>query len=68
VMHDVLGLYPEAPPFAKRYANLADVATSALTAYAADVRGGAFPAAPAVCAQPTDAARVAEEADVPLYS
>ncbi len=43
VLHDVLGLYPEAPPFAKRYADLATVATDALRAYAHDVRAGAFP-------------------------
>ena len=57
VMHDVLGLYPQAPPFAKRYANVADVATTALSAFAAEVRSGAFPAAPAVSPE-----------DVPLYS
>ncbi|GAC1310156.1 MAG: 3-methyl-2-oxobutanoate hydroxymethyltransferase [Vulcanimicrobiaceae bacterium] len=44
VLHDVLGLYPDAPPFAKRYAELATVATDALAAYASEVRGGAFPA------------------------
>ncbi len=43
VMHDVLGLYPDAPPFAKRYAELATVTTEALRAYASDVRDGAFP-------------------------
>jgi ketopantoate hydroxymethyltransferase len=42
-MHDVLGLYPYAPPFAKRYAELAVAATAALRAYADDVRSGAFP-------------------------
>jgi 3-methyl-2-oxobutanoate hydroxymethyltransferase len=44
VLHDLLGLYPEAPPFAKRYAEVADVATEALRAYASEVRDGAFPA------------------------
>ena len=44
VLHDVLGLYPDAPPFAKRYAELASVATEALAAYASDVRTGSFPA------------------------
>lgn len=44
VMHDILGLYPEAPPFAKRYAEIAALATGALREYAEDVRGGAFPA------------------------
>ncbi len=43
VLHDVLGLYPDAPPFAKRYASLAETATGALRAYADDVRAGAFP-------------------------
>ncbi len=46
VLHDVLGLYADAPPFAKRYAELASVATNALRAYASDVRAGTFPAAP----------------------
>ncbi len=56
VLHDVLGLYADAPPFAKRYAEIATVATDALRAYAADVREGAFPAdVPAAAA------------DVPLY-
>jgi 3-methyl-2-oxobutanoate hydroxymethyltransferase len=44
VMHDVLGLYPDAPPFAKRYAEVARVTTDAFRAFAADVRDGAFPA------------------------
>lgn len=43
VLHDVLGLYPEAPPFAKRYADLGRAATEALRAYADDVRGAVFP-------------------------
>ncbi len=43
VMHDLLGLYPEAPPFAKRYAELADAATDAFRAFGEDVRGGRFP-------------------------
>jgi len=59
VMHDVLGLYPDAPPFAKRYAEIATVATDALRAYANDVREGAFPAAPST----TDAAHP----DAPIY-
>ncbi len=45
VLHDVLGLYPDAPPFAKQYAQLADAATNALRSYAEDVRAGAFPTA-----------------------
>lgn len=43
VLHDVLGLYPDAPPFAKRYANLGEVATAALRAYAEEVRAHTFP-------------------------
>lgn len=54
VLHDVLGLYPDAPPFAKRYAELATAATSALRAYAEDVRSGTFPASPPL-SQPVSA-------------
>lgn len=43
VLHDVLGLYPDAPPFAKQYASLGEAATNALRAYAGDVRGRVFP-------------------------
>ncbi len=43
VLHDILGLYPQAPPFAKRYAELAAAATSALAAFADEVRSGEFP-------------------------
>ena len=59
VIHDVLGLYPDAPPFAKRYAEIATVATDALRAYANDVRDGVFPAATST----TDAAHP----DAPIY-
>ena len=45
VLHDVLGLYPDAPPFAKRYAALAETATAALHAFAEDVRSHGFPVA-----------------------
>ena len=45
VLHDVLGLYPDSPPFAKQYATLGATATSALRAYADEVRARAFPAA-----------------------
>ena len=44
VMHDLLGLYPNPPKFAKAYASLANDATNALRAYAGEVRSGAFPA------------------------
>ena len=43
VLHDVLGLYPDAPPFAKQYAALGESATSAMRAYADDVRARTFP-------------------------
>ena len=43
VLHDVLGLYPDAPPFAKQYAKLGELATQALRDYAEDVRGRTFP-------------------------
>ena len=60
VLHDVLGLYSEAPPFAKRYAEVAVVATDALRAYAREVCSGVFP----------DGARADEngKADVAAYS
>ena len=45
VLHDVLGLYPDAPPFAKQYAALGEAATSALRAYADEVRSRTFPQA-----------------------
>jgi len=43
VLHDVLGLYPDAPPFAKQYAKLGEIATAALASYAQEVRDGTFP-------------------------
>jgi 3-methyl-2-oxobutanoate hydroxymethyltransferase len=42
VLHDILGMYPHSPPFAKRYAEMGRLATEALAAYAADVRGGTY--------------------------
>jgi len=45
VMHDVLGLYPDAPPFAKRYAEIATLTTEAFRAFASDVVDGSFPPA-----------------------
>jgi len=55
VLHDALGLYPEAPPFAKRFAELAQVATNALRAYASEVREGTFPPLPSAAAVDPDA-------------
>jgi len=44
VWHDLLGLTEgRAPKFVRRYANLAAATREALSAYAADVRSGAFP-------------------------
>ena len=44
VWHDLLGLYAgRQPRFVKRYAEVAGVISAAVTAYAADVRSGAFP-------------------------
>ena len=64
VMHDVLGLYPHAPPFAKRYGEIAVAATTALRAYADEVRSGAFPvsSADAAASPYASIARVAEKA------
>jgi 3-methyl-2-oxobutanoate hydroxymethyltransferase len=45
VLYDLLGLFPEAPPFVKRYAELGKIATAALRAYAGEVRAREFPAA-----------------------
>jgi 3-methyl-2-oxobutanoate hydroxymethyltransferase len=44
VFHDVLGLGKgPVPKFVRQYAHLADVATEAIAAFAADVRSGTFP-------------------------
>ena len=43
VMHDLLGLSPRVFTFAKPYANLRDVATSAVTQYVSEVRSGEWP-------------------------
>jgi 3-methyl-2-oxobutanoate hydroxymethyltransferase len=44
VWHDMLGYYEgHAPRFVKRYADLGDVITEALSRYAEEVRSGAFP-------------------------
>ena len=44
VLHDLLGITGRTPKFVRRYAELADDATAAVAAFAADVRSGAFPA------------------------
>lgn len=43
VLHDVLGMYPTAPSFAKRYGTIGEAATQALRAFAEDVRERKFP-------------------------
>jgi len=43
VLHDLLGVYENVPPFARKYANLREVALRALKGYGEDVRIGAFP-------------------------
>jgi 3-methyl-2-oxobutanoate hydroxymethyltransferase len=46
VFHDVLGIEDRMrPKFVRRYADVRSVAVDALSAYAADVRSGAFPVA-----------------------
>jgi 3-methyl-2-oxobutanoate hydroxymethyltransferase len=44
VFHDLLGLRQGAPPkFVRQYADLTSVAVTAISSWAADVRGGTFP-------------------------
>ena len=43
VLHDLLGVYEEAPPFARPYADLNTVITKALTEYRDDVRSAKYP-------------------------
>ena len=43
VLHDVLGMYPHSPPFARRFAEVGALATSALRDYADAVRERTFP-------------------------
>ncbi|HVN69782.1 MAG TPA: 3-methyl-2-oxobutanoate hydroxymethyltransferase [Candidatus Binatia bacterium] len=44
VLHDILGMYPHSPTFAKRYAEIGKIATEALHEYAHEVRQRNFPA------------------------
>jgi 3-methyl-2-oxobutanoate hydroxymethyltransferase len=44
VLHDILGMYPHSPSFAKRYAEVGSLATQALHTYAQEVRDRVFPA------------------------
>ncbi len=50
VLHDVIGLSREAPPFAKKYADAYKLIVEAVRSYADDVRSGRFP--PATGPQP----------------
>lgn len=43
VLHDILGMYPNSPSFAKRYAALGEIAIAALRAYASEVADRTFP-------------------------
>ena len=43
VLHDILGLYPESPSFAKRYADMRSQTIDALTRFAQDVKDKSFP-------------------------
>jgi len=46
VFHDLLGLGSRTPPkFVRQYANLGELATAAVAAFADDVRSGRFPGA-----------------------
>jgi 3-methyl-2-oxobutanoate hydroxymethyltransferase len=44
VTHDLLGLSEQIPPFAKKFADLNNVARQAIAAYSQEVREGKFPA------------------------
>ena len=45
VLHDLLGIYDRVSPrFAKRYADLSPAVSGAVASYAAEVKGGVFPA------------------------
>jgi 3-methyl-2-oxobutanoate hydroxymethyltransferase len=44
VLHDMLGLtFQDAPKFARRYANVGEIISSAVREYCADVQSGSFP-------------------------
>ncbi|MBX0330880.1 3-methyl-2-oxobutanoate hydroxymethyltransferase [Oscillochloris sp. ZM17-4] len=65
VWHDMLGLYSDfLPRHAKRYASLAEQIGQAVSAYAAEVRDGAFPGPEHSAAMPAEALRAAlDQAD-----
>jgi 3-methyl-2-oxobutanoate hydroxymethyltransferase len=43
VLHDLLGIYPHSPPFAKRFGEVGHAVVDALKSYATEVRDKAFP-------------------------
>lgn len=43
VLHDVLGLYENIPPFAKKYVDLSSIVVKAVSSYVEEVRKGLFP-------------------------
>lgn len=43
VLHDLLGIYDEIPPFAKKYADLRGIVVDAVRRYVEEVRRGLFP-------------------------
>ena len=44
VLHDMLGLtFQDSPKFARRYANVGEIISSAVQEYCADVQDGSFP-------------------------
>ncbi|MBV9102305.1 MAG: 3-methyl-2-oxobutanoate hydroxymethyltransferase [Candidatus Eremiobacteraeota bacterium] len=43
VLHDMLGIYPNPPPFVRRFADIASAAVDGLRAYADAVRSGEYP-------------------------
>ncbi len=43
VLHDLLGIYEEIPPFAEKYADLRGIVIDAVKRYAGDVKSGRFP-------------------------
>jgi 3-methyl-2-oxobutanoate hydroxymethyltransferase len=44
VLHDMLGLtFQDSPKFARRYANIGEIISTAVREYCADVQNGSFP-------------------------
>ena len=62
VTHDVLGLYPRVPRFARQYATLADSAREALTHFCEDVKEHRFPGPEHVLSMPREEAAALRKA------